>query len=251
VIEVADVDADGDLDVIGGRSAGQVQLFRAPDWALTELVPTGDGSYVDDPFQIEAADVDGDGHADLVVAFDHWDPNGGELYASDDGRIDVFFGSEGGAFTRAHIGEGFDARGAASGDLDGDGDVDLAAVSLDGGVRWWEQTSARAFTAHTLAEATDALLRYAGVAIADLDGDGRGELYAGDQGGVARVWTDVVTGEPAPPIVIGEDDVWAIELADLDGDSDRDLVMLAGDPGLHEGEVWWFENRGGDLTPAE
>jgi hypothetical protein len=110
-------------------------------------------------------------------------------------------------------------------------------------------TAARTFTTHDL-DPTDslALLPEAGAAIADLDGDGHAELLAGDRGGAIRVWTGLPAITPAPSPTTGGRDIWRLHTADVDADGDQDVVVVAGHESMAD-EVWWFENRGGQLAP--
>ena len=74
------------------------------------------------------------------------------------------------------------------GDIDGDGDIDLA-VAGDGDVRtyWLEQTAPGAFVQHTIEES---LGQASGALVVDLDGDGRSELvFTGYEDNVVNVYT--------------------------------------------------------------
>jgi len=66
-LELADVDADGDLDVVVANE-GQNQLFLNDDGVLVDVTARNLPLRVDETREIRAVDVDGDGDLDLVVA---------------------------------------------------------------------------------------------------------------------------------------------------------------------------------------
>jgi FG-GAP-like repeat len=66
-LELADVDGDGDLDVLVGNE-GQNELFLNDDGRLLDATARLLPSRADETREIRAADVDGDGDLDLLVA---------------------------------------------------------------------------------------------------------------------------------------------------------------------------------------
>lgn len=66
-LELADVDADGDLDVVVANE-GQNQLFLNEEGVLVDVTARSLPVRVDETREIRAVDVDGDGDLDLVVA---------------------------------------------------------------------------------------------------------------------------------------------------------------------------------------
>ena len=135
VSTVGDVDGDGVPDVYAsdwsnnalGRSTGRVYVHSGADG---RLLYTFTGEAAGDGFGIgtaDAGDVDGDGHADLVIGA--WRHSGA---AAAGGRVYLYSGRDGSllsTYTGKVPGEtfGFDATGV--GDIDGDGVIDFLLTS--------------------------------------------------------------------------------------------------------------------------
>lgn len=163
-----------------------------------------------------AAELTGDGRPDLAVA--------GE------GRVLVLAGDGEGGFRRAGEYEaGENPTGLAAFDLDGDGDVDLAAANhetdyltllLNDGEGAFEPAPASPVRIevdphpHT-------------VAAADLDGDGRTDLLVDHRsaGGLLPLYgTREGAFEPGEVVGLGGDPYRDVVVADLDGDGVLDLA---------------------------
>jgi hypothetical protein len=214
-LAVADLDRDGDLDLaIGARKVGRREILglQGSDGAIswTELPGLRPRALVD---SVVAADLDRDGWQDVVVG-----------YRSNEGvwrmGVDLFYGGAGGWTRKALTArEGNDAvLAVAVGDLDGDGDPDVAALPTVGEIWLFLGGEAREWTRELvipdeLGSAGESCAGYA-ARIADLDGDRRGEIiaaFAGDpgtrnpfgipepetclSGGSLRVWKTAPAGE--------------------------------------------------------
>ena len=236
-----------------------------------------------DGFSVHAADLDGDGDADVLSAsFDDdriaWYANEGggtfsaprtiaadanyvqSVHAADldgDGDADVFasylddriawYANEGGGAFSAPRTIAVDAIGAESvhaADLDGDGDADvLAALYLDDRIVWYENEGG-AFSARTIAADANYVRP---VSVVDLDGDGDADVLAALHLDDRIVWyeNDGGGGFSAPQTIatVGADSVHA---ADLDGDGDTDVLAASPDGD----RIVWYENEGGGSFSA-
>jgi hypothetical protein len=143
-IALADYNGDGTLDLFVGGRAIPAAYPNAPSSSLYRNIG---GTYVMDTVNTRTlaeigmvssamfADLDGDGHPDLILARE-W------------GSIAVFF-NRNGKFVRAPASLGLDKWtsrwiGIAAGDLDGDGRLDLVATS------WGRNTMPQVDSAHPL-----------------------------------------------------------------------------------------------------
>lgn len=185
-VPVADYDGDGDPDFATILSQDDEEL-----WGFENL---GGGRFRRkllwhcDNFDLGSAglvrdDIDGDGDADLVL------PVGDNLedFAAFPQPYHgcLLFVNEGGwRFTQRRIADLGGTYAAATGDIDGDGDVDVALVSMDNEWRnpanaaivWLENDGAGRFTTWQVDTEPIHLVT---VATGDLDGDGRLDLVAG------------------------------------------------------------------------
>jgi hypothetical protein len=199
-LEAADVDGDGDLDVLVGNE-GQNQLFLNEDGRLMDATARSLPARNDETREIKAADVDGDGDLDLVVANVRFvmDQVAQDYLLLNDGT-GVFSTAEPARFPE-------DARSNFATqvvDLDQDGDLDVLAPSTvfarggsgsyltllnDGSGRFAAARSGTVLPAGTEGNGFD-------VEVADFDGDGIDDLFLcnrasfdafADSGGLQRL----------------------------------------------------------------
>ena len=132
-------------------------------------------------------------------------------------------------------------------DLDGDGDPDLVNDPRGGDpgpVAWWENLGGGSFTEPRVVTSNGVFA----VDAADLDGDGDLDLLSAAAYDDRELsWHENLgDGEFSAPTLIDDDPgaVRSVRTSDLDRDGDPDLFVAAnvGDP---DGEVRWYENRGG------
>jgi hypothetical protein len=280
--QAADVDDDGDLDVvISSIDRSQIEWWEqtgdptsADGWARHDI---GD-DYAHD---LIVADLDGNGRLDVAAM--HFDAGRIAWYQAPDVATDEW---------TTHDIEDLAAEGIAAGDLDADGDLDLVAgpavyLNDDGSGASWSATPL-----------ADDWSNQARPAIGDIDGDGALDIVLSHDETDGRLswfrgpdWTEqpieadagfshslelgdadldgdldlmvgvmhangsrlvrVLVGDGGStwtPLVLGESGTHNAAFVDLDGDGRLDVVGKNYD-GPKQVEVWW--NRAEGATAAE
>ena len=241
-LAVADLDRDGDLDVVAVSSTGDELAWwenSAGDGSTWIGRTILSGATLDGAAGLEVGDLDRDGDPDLVVAVRNddairWFENDGDP-------------TDGGWTTWLINGAPFDDPvGLELADLDRDGDLDVIAAGENGNrVSWWASDGTpgdgtggdgTSWSFNAVAEnfngATD-------VVAADFDGDGDPDLA-----GVARLndqlsWWENSSGDGSTwtaRVVATVDGSERLEALDLDFDGDVDLWATARDAGR---VAWW------------
>lgn len=126
-LELADIDRDGDLDVIVGNE-GQNELFLNDRGRLVDATTTNLPAHIDETREIRAADIDGDSDLDLIVA-------NVQFVMSEELEDYLLLNDGTGIFSRADTAS-FPEGGAnnftvQTVDLDGDGDLDVLVPATD------------------------------------------------------------------------------------------------------------------------
>jgi hypothetical protein len=221
----ADADGDGDLDLATGHRGGAERLWRNDDGQLVQAWTSAEEGMTE---QVSWGDLDGDLVPDLFVA---------RFF----GELDRLHLSRGVGLASAGWPESGQAlRAVAWGDLDRDGDLDLAAAGDDG----VQLTTLGPSGPEEVRQASDQPAT--GVALADWDGDGDLDLAVALEDGGAEVWED--PGEAGGDLELAwtgpaGDAARAVVWLDPDGDGDLDL-LVAGDPSR------LFRNTGADQSAS-
>lgn len=251
-IQAVDLDDDGLLDVIVCDDRGNfVSWIRQnPLGTFTETILAED---IIAPAHVEVIDFDGDGDKDLMVGvlgmlFPNNDKIGSVVILENDGQFN---------FTKRNIAEKIarvsDVR---AGDLDGDGDMDLAVAQFgydDGETRWIENLGNWKFESHILQYLSGPI----NVEIVDIDSDGDLDIISL----VSQEWEEIYCfindgkGIFKPNLLFGSSNQdygsSGISLFDLDKDGDVDILYTNGDAFDYippQGRPWhgvqWLENKG-------
>jgi hypothetical protein len=250
-VAIADVDRDGRQDVLVADAAQNRVTWLQQDagGTFTERVIAD----VPGPAHVAAVDLDADQDLDVAVAslgviFPNNAPIGAVVVLENDGRQ---------GFTRRILAERIarvsDVR---AGDLDGDGDLDLAVAQFgydQGETRWLENRGGWQFASHVLQQLSGPI----NAEVADVDGDQDLDIVSL----VSQEWEEVYVfvndgkGAFTPTRIFGASNEdfgssW-ITVKDLDGDRDVDVLYSNGDAFDYappKGRGWngiqWLENTG-------
>jgi hypothetical protein len=229
---LADLDNDGDFDMLVGANNGILYAYQntgsatTPAWTQqNSWVTPSIGSYASPTF----GDLDGDGDLDILIG----EYNGGMYGYENSGTKNVPIWSAKPAWNIPDTALGFHASPTLA-DLDGDGDLDLMAGEY-GGISYGYRNDGTATMPVWIANAawnTPDTGAYAVPALADIDGDGDFDLLIGNNsGGIVYGYQN--TGSLAAPLWTANT-AWnksglgsysAAALADLDADGDLDFMM--------------------------
>jgi len=251
-VQVADLDGDGLLDIIvcdcKSNSVNWIRQF--PIGVFTETV-LADG--LGAPAHTQVVDFDKDGDNDIMVAvlgviFPNNDKIGSVVILENDGKNH---------FTK-HVVVDKVARvsDVRAGDLDGDGDLDLAVAQFgydDGETRWIENLGNWQFKSHILQNLSGPI----NVEIVDIDKDGDLDIISL----VSQEWEEIYAyinngkGIFTSKLIWGSDNEdfgsSGIYITDLDKDGDDDILYTNGDAFDYippKGKPWhgiqWLENKG-------
>ncbi|MCP3980592.1 MAG: VCBS repeat-containing protein [bacterium] len=256
-LDLADIDADGDTDVLVG-AYGDAGAGEGLNWYENT---DGRGSF-GPPRQVDpiawftkgvTADLDGDGDLDVLSSDGpaiHWQENDSGV---------VTFGP------RYPIGPyAASAVNIVTADVDGDGDPDAVtttSINYVGHVSWYENPGVpqQGWTEHIIIEGLDAPdANWFDIAAADIDGDGDTDIATGWDD--ATAWFENlgggdfgIDGSTAHQLSIGAG--YSVTIGDLDLDGDNDVLGALWDSqdllqGFSFGTVW-YENpgQGGELRP--
>jgi hypothetical protein len=252
-LKVVDLDRDGLKDVVVcDAKKNQVSWIRqSPKGTYTEKAI---GSQVRGPAHATPFDMDKDGDLDLLIA------KMGMIFPNNDkiGSVVVLENKGDGKFENRVLADGI-ARvtDVEPGDLDGDGDIDLAVGQFgydDGEIRWMENKGDWRFESHNLLNLSGTIH----TPVCDVDQDGDLDIVAL----VSQEWEEIYVfindgkGKFEPRMIYGStnEDFGSsgISMVDLDRDGDPDILYTNGDafdyipPGPRPWHgVQWLENKGG------
>jgi hypothetical protein len=247
-----DLDDDGQLDVIvcDARNNYVSWIRQSAGNVFTERILATD---LIAPAHVQPYDFDGDGDKDLLVAVL------GFLMPSNDRIGSVVILENDGAFNfKKHVVKEKIARvsDVRAGDLDGDGDMDLAVAQFgydDGETRWIENLGNWQFKSHMLQNLSGPI----NIEIVDIDNDGDLDLISL----VSQEWEEIYCyindgeGEFQMKLLWGSDNEdfgsSGIYPYDLNQDGRLDILYSNGDAFDYippKGMPWhglqWFENKG-------
>lgn len=233
IVRIADVDGDGDKDVVFGSTEDQkIGWFENLDGTGTfsgEIIIASNSGSIRD---LHFSDMNGDGNLDFLAPLAG---NNITLFTNTDGN---------GNFTPSILTKHIDGgRVVRADDIDGDGDMDIVAASYwDGKVSWFENLDGQGNFYNTQKIISRTVSGATSVAIGDVDGDGFKDVLATSYLDKQIIWyknTDGLgTFGPAQIIETNLNNAYRVALSDIDNDGDLDVF------GLGYQRIGWYKNLG-------
>jgi len=236
-VVLGDANNDGDLDIFFGAEVGDKIYF---------IENNGNGTFEgaieigspDGLSTVFLGDLDGDGLIDLLASSSSddtiaWYKNMGNHVFGSETTIST---SLDGAFS------------VKVGDMDGDGDLDVIGAALNGDeIVWYPNNGSGTFGAAVVVSFFNAVTS---VSVGDIDGDGDLDIAATSLGDDEVVWFENTgTGFTKSTVysdVNGSSDrAINVDLKDLDGDGDLDILWAADVRPIGQGTIAWSRNDGG------
>ncbi|MDY0084893.1 MAG: FG-GAP-like repeat-containing protein [Bacteroidales bacterium] len=241
----ADLDNDGDMDLVIGRDGFGFRYYQntglptTPEWTYIEnaFAGMGEETYWNSP---DLIDLDNNGTLDLIFGT----ASGPLVYYDNIGTPEVAEWQ----LNESLFGGGIDIGGASNPffvDYDGDGDLDMFTGSQMGDIKYFENTGT--IYGPGWLEKSEGFVSlkhsiYSDVAVGDLNGDGRMDAVVGDLSGnlfyhqntglgfnyIESTFAGFSYGGWSSPYLV-----------DLDNDEDLDLVV-----GNESGQLFYIENQG-------
>ncbi|AXG71443.1 repeat domain in Vibrio, Colwellia, Bradyrhizobium and Shewanella [Kordia sp. SMS9] len=236
----ADIDGDGDLDMLTATSGVDViNSYENIDGQGTFGSRKSIAPLINFPSCVYANDLDGDGDMDIVTASEFDDKVA--WYENTDGQ--GTFGSQQIITTNADR-----VRSVYASDLDGDGDLDLLSASNnDNKIAWYENTDGQGSFGPQQIITTNANGANKVFAI-DLDGDGDMDVLSASGSDDKIAWYENTDGQgtfSAEQIISANaDNAQSVYPADLDGDGDMDVLSAS----YVDDKIAWYENTDGQGT---
>jgi len=251
-IHLADLNGDNRPEIMFslGGSFDQIGVYvnsgNLSSWG--NLIPVKSGTNTgDEPRSLHAADIDGDGDVDVMSV----------NYLSN--QLSYYPNSRIGGPQPSvrHLTSASQTRGPRNlrtGDINGDGVLDMISTSvLDGKVAWYRGTGRGNFASQQI------IHRYQtganeqgprGLDVVDMDGDGDLDVLSTSEVGSSVCFHENTgSGSFSQPVIITNraNGVNLVTTIDMDGDGDLDVVSAS--PG--DNKIAWYEQLGGGAKDSD
>ena len=215
-VAIADLDNDGNLDVVSGAGEPGTITISYGDGA-GGMAETQTLAVEGDVRSVALADVNEDGLADIIYSVQRQSSGirimlnqGGRRWKPGKGPIEIN-----------------SYEGLRAADVNGDGHVDIVAANasseLQGGIQVWLGTGQGTWVAGAAPTVTGI---YMDVAVADFNGDGRLDIAGAGWGlhGALRVWLGNPAGGWTALAPVSQGNFYGLHVADINGDGRLDLT---------------------------
>jgi len=230
-VHAADLDGDGDLDVLFASQADNTIGWYENDGSGVFSAATILNNDAQSARDVQSADLDGDGDIDVLSA------------SVTDNTLAWYRNDGSGGFSSELI-----ISDTASGayavypsDLDGDGDIDVLAALVNGNsITWYANDGSGNFTEQ--AAVAGGVSNARDVHVADLDGDGDLDVLSASVGNDTIAWyeNDGSQGFTAHTLNSAADGAHSVHAGDFDGDGDLDVLSAS----AFDDTVAWYRNLG-------
>jgi membrane protein implicated in regulation of membrane protease activity len=239
-VYAADVDGDGDMDVLGAaRDRDELAWWENTNGSGTSWTKHVVTSSFDGTRGVYAADIDGDGDVDVVGAADFvnevswWENTNGS----------------GTSWTKHVVTDTFPKPiKVRAADIDGDGDMDVA--SAGNAVMWWENTNGAgtSWTEHVVESKVSGAWS---IELVDLDQDNDMDIICSVFWGPDIFWWENTSGDGSSwtRYAVDENLTGPMDGHGADVDGDGDLDVLGADE--LDGLLIWWENQSTNTSPAD
>ncbi len=233
----ADVDGDGDLDVLSASKYDNQIAWYENNGSQTFTAHTISTAAVG-AISVFAADVDGDGDLDVLSA----SSNDNKIaWYENDGTPGVGVWVEHTITTAANV-----ALSVFAADVDGDGDLDvLSGSNNDAKIAWYENDGSQNFTMHAISTQFNGVQS---VFAADVDGDGDLDVLSASFCDDKIAWYENDGNQTftARTISTAADFAISVFATDVDGDGDLDVLSAS----FYDDKIAWYENDGNQTFTA-